>query len=274
MAKGPITAFGEHFGRQVSSNPATLQRFTQDAFGMPVRDLEMSMECAAALARGTTPKGEALRWCREAGRAQYGWDSKTVDRALKEASELSNPTDRIHAYLTAGNGREIPMETLQGLSELVSNYMAADMTVDLQSRLDKQRPEQALRDNFSDMPATERAKAAATDRQSIRNLVEFQMNASGREMSFEEKREAALLAREQLANRIDAGVAKVGGNSRDLRSSLRDAYDISAVREASKEVGLPDPIAGADEAYSDVRHAFDPDFDVTAALSGDFDGGK
>lgn len=274
MAKGPITAFGDHFGRQVSSDPATLQRFTQNAFGMSPRDLEMSLECASALARGNVPTGAALKWARESGRSQYGWDSKTVDRALKQASELSNPTDRIHAYLSAGNNREIPMETLQGLSELVSNFMAADVSLDLQRRLDQQRPEQALRDNFSDMPATERAKAAATDRQSIRNLVEFQMNAPGRELTFEEKREAALLARQQLANRIDAGVAKVGGNSRDLRSSLRDAYDLSAVREASKEVGLPDPIAGADEAYSDVRHAFDPDFDVTAALNGDFDGGK
>jgi hypothetical protein len=274
MAKGPITAFGEHFGRQVSSDPATLQRFTQDAFGMPVRDLEMSMECASALARGTTPKGEALRWARESGKSQYGWDAKTVDRALKEASELSNPTDRIHAYLTAGNNREIPMETLQGLSELVSNYMAADMTVDLQSRLDKQRPEQALRDNFSDMPATERAKAAATDRQSIRNLVEFQMNAPGRELTFEEKREAALLARSQLANRIDTGTTKIGGEGRDLRSSLRDAYDLSAVREASKEVGLPDPVAGANENYEDLRHAYDQDFDITANLRGDLSGGQ
>ena len=58
MAKGPITAFGEHFGQQVS-DPRYLQNFTQNTFGMAPQDLEMSLQCASALARGTTPTGAA-----------------------------------------------------------------------------------------------------------------------------------------------------------------------------------------------------------------------
>lgn len=268
-----INAMGQEFINRVNADPDLYNRSVQAAYGMKPADLEMSLKAASALARGQMPDASVTKWLNAQGKTNYGWSPADVKGALNSILTLSSPTDRVAAYMRAGNGRDLDPEVLSSVTEMVQTYMHAETSTELTNRLNEGRPDLALRDNFTGMKADARALEAATDRASIRDAIATQMKMPNREMSFQEKRAATELAREELANRIDAGVTKVGKNSHtNMRDALRDAYDVASVRQSSLETGLSDFVDETKQAGDDWAH-LDPNFDVTANLSGDLDGG-
>lgn len=268
-----INSMGQAYLDRVNADPEFYHRSVQENFGMSPADLEMSLKAASALARGQMPDQNVTRWLNSQAKANYGWTPQDVKAAVNSILTLSSPDDRVAAYLRAGNGRDVSHEELSAVTEMVQTYMHAETSTELTNRLNEGRPDLALRDNFTGMKADPRALAAATDRSSIRDAVATQLKAANREMTFVEKRAATELAREELANRIDAGVTKVGKNSHtNMRDALRDAYDLSALKSASVETGLNDFVEDTKQASEDWAH-LNPDFDVTANLSGDLDGG-
>lgn len=269
-----INAMGQAYLDLANADPEFYHRSVQENFGMSPADLEMSLKAASALARGHMPDQKVTRWLNAEAKANYGWTPQDVKTAVNSILTLSSPDDRVAAYLRAGNGRDLPPEALSAVTEMVSTYMHAETSTELTNRLNQTKPELALRDNFTGMKADPRALAAATDRASIRDAIANQMKMPNREMTFVEKRVATELAREELANRIDAGVTKVGKNSHtNMRDAIRDAIDVSAVRSASLETGLSDFVEDTERVSDDWAH-LNPDFDVTASFtSGDLDGG-
>lgn len=268
-----INAMGQAYIDRANADPEFYHRSVQKSFGMSPADLEMSLKAASALARGQMPDASVTKWLNAQAKQSYSWGPSEVKAALNSILTLSSPDDRVAAYLRAGNGRDLPPEVLSSVTEMVQTYMHAETSTELTNRLNEGRPDLALRDNFDGMKATARSLEAATDRASIRDAIATQMKMPNREMSFEEKRAATELAREELANRIDAGVTKVGKNSHtNMRDALRDAYDLSALKSASAETGLSNFVEETKNASDDWAH-LNPGFDVTANLSGDLDGG-
>lgn len=261
-----LTSYSQAYADRATADPQYLNQSVRQAFGMSPADLERSLQCASALMAGNMPQGEVLTWARQAGKSRYGWDSKTVDRVLGQALELSNPRDRLAAYLSP-TGEPVDANFVQSIEGLVSSYAHADVAVDLTHRLNEGRPEDKLRDNFSQMSAPERAKAAATDRTSIRDLVSSQLGEANRPLTHEELTAKAEVMRARLANRIDSGVAFKKDSS--LREALSDSFDVERVRAISKEVGMDDFVETAKANYSEDAYAYDHNVGIEDDLPAD-----
>lgn len=261
-----LTSYAQQYADRAMADPQFLNQSIGQTFGMSPADLERSLQCASALMAGRMPEGEALKWAQASARAQYGWTPAQVNRALNSALEMSNPRDRLAAYL-APTGEAIDSNLVQSIEGLVSSYAHADVAVDLTHRLNEGRPEDRLRDNFSQMSAPERAKAVATDRTSIRDLVSSQLGEANRPLTHEEKFVKAETMRLRLANRIEAGTAFKEGSS--LRDSIADSYDVERVRAISKDVGMDDFVETAKANYEENAYAYDHNVGIEDDLPAD-----
>lgn len=261
-----MTSYGKQYADTMQRNPEAFDRSIRQTFGMSPNDLEMSLQCASALMAGRMPEGDALKWAKASAQKQYGWSGDRVSRELNSLLELSNPSDRLVGYLAAGSGNVPDATILDAIEGLVSSYAHTDIAVDLTHKLAEGRHD-APRDNFAKMPGAERAKAAATDRASIRDLVATQLGEANRPLTQPELRMKAETMRERLANRIETGVTFKEGAS--LRDSIADSYDVERVRAISRETGLPDFMEEAKANYAQDAYAYDHSVGIEDDLPAD-----
>lgn len=273
MTKARMTSAGREALDIIGNDPHALDHYSRQAYGMSARDAEHALNCLVAITRGEMPEGAAMKWAIEGAAKDYGWSRQETTARMRQCLDAGSPQGRVYSFLSAGKPEgAVTPEMLTNVLNLAEGAARVDLEQGLRQRLDEGRPESNLRANFDGMKASTNAARDADGRSDIRGMVAMQLGKADREMTFEEKRTAAEVARLQLANRIDAGIAmrsSTPDNPVSLRESLGDSFDLNAVRSASIDVGLGDFKADADSAYENDRHAFDPEFDITTTLNGE-----
>jgi hypothetical protein len=270
MSRGRVTAAQEHY-TQFLSDPRVADQTSRELYGMSARDAEMSLQCMSALAQGNMPSGAALKWAQAEAAKNYGWDKGRVNSELQRCLEPSSEIARIGRYLAAGNeGRPVDPTAFKHVVDLVQTYQRESLGAEVEARMAKSQSNLAAQDRFDKMPASENAKRDADGRHDIRAALEMQLRPDlGLPKSFNERLASVHRAREKMADRIESGAmfrTPEDGKPVGIRESLRDSYDVHAVREASKEFGLGDFVEEADAIHESERHAVDPDYDVTSDL--------
>ena len=275
---GRITAYGQHMGSTLSDAQAQ-HEYTMKNFGMTPIMYENSMLAAAAVMRGHMPTGRVLDETRKVAAELLGFTREQTDSALKDAVSRGTSDERLTAYLSAGKGW-VDGNALAMVREQAPIMEAAAFSQGLDQKLGesdgradfahKYRTDHSRVDAQPWNAKTEdRTKAHAMDMDSRRNSLLAAMGADT-DKSFDASRQRVMDARSRLADRIDAGITKpvTSGDSfnMSIRDSLRDSYDIHAVNAASREYGLSDFEAAANEVLNEQAGHLAPDYNITESL--------
>lgn len=270
-----IKALSTKFQDQVVgalSDQATLDAYCMQEWGMTSAQLNSSLSCLMKISAGHAPDAEGMRFLRESAAKQYGWSKSQTDAAVRNAVNQSSPQGRIHAYLTAG-GNQVDQSTFDRVQSLVQHAAHQDMALGLTERLDNSTSNHRLRDEFSGMKAPERVVNKSAQDQHLRGALERLVTGKKPvdQQTYAEKRQTVEVAREKLADRLDADVMrskKPDYKEPTLRETLSQQHAIATVRAASEEYGFNDPVADADEAMKHIEHVVDENYDVTEDLRG------
>lgn len=251
-----MTNAAKHITNQLM-DPVTRERFTQHRYGMSSQALEQQLEALAMVQKGHMPTGRVFENIAKQAKQAYGWDAQRTKQQLQSIIDLPLPEARVAGFLHAG-GRTPTSDTIREASTLASRYDSAQSEVALGDRLE-QRQKEIDNDPFRPrMPNSDRFKKAAAEEGSLRRNLEF-FSGSNKPETFEQKRDAVMRARLQVADRYERHATNPNPS---LRDTIAAEMEIHQVNELSKEYGLGDPLAAASEQF-DARNghmseSFDP----------------
>lgn len=259
-----------HVAGMLSADPSSMDRLAREMSGMDSASLDKTLQALVAISNGRMPDPQITRWLEAEAKTAYGWDSKQTRAEIKRVADLPSPQQRIFGYLSAG-GRPVSEQSFQSALEFTQHAARANAEAALSERMAEADTRNSV-DGFKAMPASERALKDTQDRQSLRGAIASHFGGE-EPKSFYQQRAAVARARSQLADRIDKDMFQstldsINGRetpAKSMRDTLRDSYDLEAVRSASIEFGFGDVNEQANEDLRETEHT-DDDHDITEQL--------
>lgn len=261
----PNTFMRENTAR-MNEDAGYLNHVAMSNFGMDAKTLDSVLNVMMQISQGNMPSGAHMAPVYQMAQQKYGWGKDRVQAELRTAIGQATPQERIAAYLSANNNERVDPAIFAKAANLVQHGLRGDLEASIYNRLNENKSNNAPRDQFSGMQASERVLADSRDKADLRSRLEA-LSGHSKPATYESKVHAVMTARSQLADRIEAKAAsQAAGYEPSLRESLADSYDLAAVTSASEDIGLGNPIDEAASAHESHNGHFAEDFDVTEGL--------
>lgn len=264
--RGLPSAYERANQQQMLVDPNYLNHVAMSNFGMDARTLDSVLNVMMSVSQGNMPSNQHMAPIYAQAAQKYGWGKDRVQQELRKAISQASPQERIASYLSANNMERVDPSVYRKATELVQHGLRGDLEASIQNRLADGAGNNAPRDNFSGMKASERVLEDSRDKSSMRQMLEAQMGKSA--PTLQSRLEGVLKARSELADRVEAkAITTAKGYEPSLRESLADTYDLKSVDAASRDLGLGSPLEEAREEVESTSAHLAEDYDVTANLN-------
>jgi len=248
-------------------DPRTLENHVRATYGMSSAQMQTALEALVSVSRGETPSPAAMKTIIATAQQKYGWSADRTRSELRTALQGPDSETRIARYLSGNGAEKVDGNYYRHAVELTSHAARADLEASLHERLDARQSNNAPRDTFNGMRASENALRDSRNEQDRRNLLNIQLG-NLKPKTYSEKVAQVTLSRHQLADRIEHNAEKHRreGTEPSLRETLRDTMDLRSVSDYSADLGLGSPVDEANEHHEAATSHLEDSFDVTENL--------
>ena len=266
MRKALPSTFENEMTRDLH-DPRNLENHVRATYGMSSAQMQTALEALISVSRGETPSPAAMKTIVSTAKQKYGWNEQRTRAELSKALQGADAETRIARYLSGNGAEKVDGNYYRHAVELTSHAARADLEASLHERLDARQNNNAPRDTFNGMRASENTLRDSRNEQDRRNLLNIQLG-NLKPKNYSDKVAQVTLSKHRLADRIENNAEKHRreGTEPSLKETLRDNFDLRVVSDYSADLGLGSPVDEANEHYEAATSHLEDSFDVTENL--------